>query len=106
MNIVQTLIGLPDDAKSLIAVLVTAAVIWLVQWIASKTSIDLSGYADAVIALVAGLIVAVLEKYLALVPGEFDNLVLAIIHVLVLALGGGMLFVIAKRRTVRGMLAK
>ena len=81
-------VTLPDDAKLLILVLVTSLLTALFGYLFAKYGLDLRGYIAELAAVLAGIVVTVFEfllKLLAFIP---DNILLAIIHVIVLALGG------------------
>jgi hypothetical protein len=83
----QPLVGLPDEAHNLIFILLTAAVTWVLLKLSIVFKIDLSGYAGMVAAGLAPILVAIIEKWLALIPSTFDSIVLTIIHLIVLLVG-------------------
>lgn len=85
---VQGLVGLPDDARNLVLVLVTAGLTWVLIQLSNLIKLDLSGYAPPLAAVLAPIIITVIENYLGLIPPIFDDLVLAVIHFLVLLIGG------------------
>ena len=86
---------LPEEGQLLILSLVTAGVTWLLLKLSQVSGVDLSGYASAVAAVLAPIIVTVAEHFLQLIPPIFDNLVLTLIHLLVLLLGGLGTFLVA-----------
>jgi hypothetical protein len=92
----SSLVGLPDDARTLVLMLVTAGLTWLVAQIFMLTKINFSGYVEPLALVIAGVIVTFIEQGLAAIPPIFDNLVLSIIHVIVLALGGGLTIVLVR----------
>lgn len=93
-------VTLPDDAKTLILVLVTSLVTAFFGYVLTKWGLDLRGYIAELAAVLAGIVVTVLEFLLKLLTFIPDNILLAIIHVIVLALAGyGTAFVLRKVRT-------
>ena len=94
----QGLMELPDEGRNLIFMALTAGVTWVLLKLSEVFKIDLSGWANAVAAGLAPIIIAVIERYLQLIPPIFDNLVLSIIHLLVLLVGSLGVFFLAKRR--------
>jgi uncharacterized transporter YbjL len=78
---------LPEEGVNLVFILVTAAVTWLLLTLKDFFKIDLSGYAGALAAALAPLLVAWFESYLQLIPAIFDNVVLTVIHLIVLLVG-------------------
>lgn len=105
---VAGLASLPDDAKELIAVLITAGLTWVLLQLAAALKIDLSGYAAPLAAVIAPIVITLLESYLALIPPVFDDIVLSVIHFLVLLLGsigGFVLFKRVKRKETKQLLA-
>lgn len=102
----QGLIGLPDEARLLILSLLTAGVTWLLLQLSVVLKIDLAGYVQPIVAILAPIIVTFLENLLATIPPAFDNIVLTLIHLAVLLLGSLGGFVLFKRvREPKGLLA-
>ena len=93
VQIISGLMQLPDEARILILQLVTVGVLWLLLKLSQITGKDFSGYAPAMAAVIAPIIITLLESALGTIDPIFDNLVLSIIHVIVLLLGsvGGLL---------------
>ena len=99
---VQSLVGpLPDEAQNLIFILVTAGVTWVLLKLSEVFKIDLSGYTNAIAVALAPIIVAVFERWLALIPPAFDNIVLTIIHLIVLLVGSIGTFFLLQRKAPR-----
>jgi len=99
---IQSLVGpLPEDAQTLIFILLTAAVTWVLLKLSEVFKIDLSGYANAIAVALAPIIVAVIERWLALIPPAFDNIVLTIIHLIVLLVGSIGTFFLLQRKAPR-----
>ena len=96
--VAQGLIGLPDEGRLLVLILVTAGVTWLLLKASIVFKIDLSGYANAVAVALAPIIITVIEVGLKLIPSAFDNVVLTIIHLLVLLVGSIGTFFLFKRQ--------
>lgn len=94
----QKLVGLPDDAQTLIFVLVSAGVTWCLLKLSQLTKIDLNGYAGGIATAVAPVLVALIEAWLKLIPPVFDNLVLSIIHLIVLLIGSIGTFFLFQRK--------
>lgn len=80
-------VSLPDDAKALILQGVTAAVLWVLLLLGGWFKIELGGYANAIAAALAPVVVVVIESYLQLIPPVFDNVVASVIHLIVLLVG-------------------
>lgn len=79
------LVALPDDAATLIAALVTAAVAALFL------KLNWGGeFAQPLAAAISPIIITLLEGWLGVIPPIFDNLVLSILHLLVLFVGGSV----------------
>jgi len=95
---VSQLQQLPDEGVHLVSVLVTAGLLWVLLKISAVLKFDLSGYAGAVAAVLAPILVALLEKYLQLIPATYDSLVLTVIHFVVLLVGSLGTFWILQRR--------
>ena len=94
----QGLMELPDEGRLLVLSLITAGVTWVLLKLSDVFKIDFSGYANAIAAALAPIVVTAIERYLQLIPPIFDNLVLSIIHLLVLLVGSLGVFFLAKRR--------
>ena len=94
----QNFVPLPDEAKVLILSLLTTGVMWLLLKLSELTKVDLSGWANAVAAALAPIIVTLFEAGLKLIPPIFDNIVLSIIHTIVLLIGSLGVFWLAKRK--------
>ena len=92
------LVALPDEGRALVLALVTAGVLWALLQLSAVIKIDLSGYANMIAAVLAPLLVTVIESYLQLIPPIFDDLVLTVIHFIVLLIGSLGVFWIAKRK--------
>lgn len=91
----QNFVPLPDEAKVLILSLLTAGVTWLLLKLSALTGVQLSGWANAVAAALAPIVVTLFEAGLKLIPPIFDNIVLSVIHMIVLliaSLGAFWLF--------------
>jgi len=89
----QGLVALPEEGRILIMTLVTFGVSWLLL------KINMGKLTEPIVAILAPIIITALESVLGTIPPVFDNLVLAIIHVLVLgvgALGSYVLFMRAR----------
>lgn len=97
---VQGLAQLPDEGRLLVLSLVTAAVTWALLQISKIFGIDFSGYATAIAAVLAPLLITVIEGYLNLIPRIFDNLVLSVIHLLVLLIGSVGALLLLKKKAV------
>jgi len=95
---VSQLQQLPDEGVHLVDVLVTAGLLWVLLQLSAVLKIDLSGYAGAAAAVIAPIIVSVIEKYLQLIPATYDSLVLTVIHFIVLLLGSLGTFWVLQRR--------
>ena len=91
------LMQLPDEARLLILTLVTAGVTWVLLQLSVALKIDLSGYVQPIAAVLAPIIVTVIENYLQLIPPAFDDIVLTVIHFIVLLLGSIGTFFVFKR---------
>lgn len=99
---VQSLVGpLPEEAQTLIFIMLTAAVTWVLLKLSEVFKIDLSGYANPIAVALAPIIVAVIERWLALIPPAFDNIVLTIIHLIVLLVGSIGTFFLLQRKAPR-----
>lgn len=89
---------LPDEGRLLVLTLVTAAVTWVLLQLSAVFKIDLSGWANAIAAALAPIIVTVIESYLRLIPPLFDNIVITIIHLIVLLVGSlGTIWIVQRK---------
>jgi hypothetical protein len=96
---IQSLVGpLPDEAQNLIFILLTAGVAWVLMKLSEVFKIDLSGYTNAIAVALAPIIVAVIERWLEVIPPAFDNIVLTIIHLVVLLIGSIGTFFLLQRK--------
>lgn len=89
----QSLVALPEEATLLIWSLLTALLTFLLL------KINMGQLTQPIVAIIAPLIITFVESFLQTIPSVFDNLILSIIHVIVLALtslGTYMLFKRAK----------
>lgn len=85
---VQGLVGLPDDAKLLVMTLVTAGLAALLLWLGNLAGLELGGWVQPLAAVIAPLIITVIEHFLGMIDPIFDAVLLTVIHYLVLLLGG------------------
>lgn len=81
------LVGMPEEGSQLILWAVTAVVAWALLQISTGFGVDLSGYVQPIVAIIAPVLVTIAERYLGMIPPVFDNLVLSLIHLLALAIG-------------------
>jgi len=95
---VHPLVGLPNEGRLLVLILVTSGATWLLLKASVVFKVDLSGYANAVAAALAPIIITLIEAGLKLIPSIFDNVVLTIIHLLVLLVGSIGTFFLFKRQ--------
>jgi len=95
-TLTQTLTQVPTELQTLIATLLTAGLTWLVLQI---KGIDLSGYVPAIVAAISPILITLIQGWLGLIPPVYDELVLAIIHVIVVGLGSLGALLLAKRKT-------
>src|SRR3990172_10516071 len=95
---VQGLVALPDEARLLVLSLFTAGVTWVLLWLSMRFGVDLAGYANAIAAALAPVIITLIELGLKAIPPAFDNIVLTIIHLLVLLIGSLGAFFLFKRK--------
>lgn len=93
-----TFVTLPDEAKLLILSLVTGVVTFVLLKLSEVFKIDLSGWANTIAAVLAPVIITIIEAYLQLIPPIFDNLVLSIIHLIVLLLSSLGVFWLVQRK--------
>lgn len=91
-TLAQGLVGLPEDATTLILALVTAGVAFVL------TKVNMGQFTQPLAAAIAPILVVVIENLLGMIPPSFDNIVLAVIHWLVLFVSGSVgALVIAKK---------
>ena len=103
--IAQSLIALPDEASLLIVMLVTSAVAWLLLKLSTLLKFDLGGYVQPIVAVVAPILITLIESYLQLIPPALDNVVLTVIHLIVLLVGSVGAFILFKRRASKTLLS-
>ena len=94
----QGLMQLPDEGRILVLSLLSAGLTWLLLKASEFFKVDLSGYANAVAAALAPIIITAIERFLQLIPPVLDNLVLSLIHLLVLLVGSLGTFFLFKRK--------
>lgn len=87
----QGLVALPDEASLLIASLLTAVLSFFLL------KVNMGQLTQPIVAVVAPMIIMFIESYLQTIPPVFDNLVLSIIHVLVLAITSYGTFILFRR---------
>lgn len=99
-SLAQTLVGLPEDAQTLILALVTAGVAFLL------TKVNMGQFTQPLAAALAPILILVVENFLGMIPPSFDNIVLAVIHWIVLFVSGSVgAFMLFKRgRNIRNLL--
>jgi len=97
-SITGWLVSLPDEGRVLVLSLVTAGVTWVLLKLSAVFKLDLSGWANAIAAALAPILVALIESYLSLIPPIFDDLVIAVIHILVLLAGSLGVIWVAQRK--------
>lgn len=97
-GIAQGLNSLPDEGRWLVLILLTAGVTWLLLKASLVFHVDLAGYADAVAAALAPIVITLFEAGLRLIPPVFDNVVLTIIHLIVLLVGSIGTFFLFRRK--------
>lgn len=90
-GIAQGLTTLPDDFKLLILNLVSAGVGWLLL------KVNLGDFTQLLAAVLAPMIVTILERLTGGIPPIYDNLVLSILHIIVVSIGTIGLLIIARR---------
>lgn len=89
---------LPEEAQLLILSLITAGMTWVLLQLSAVFKIDLSGYANMIAAVLAPIIVTLIESWLQLIPPVFDNIVLTVIHLIVLLAGSLGVIWVAQRK--------
>jgi hypothetical protein len=94
---VRGLAGLPEDAKTLVLVVITSLLTAAAAWVFTKFGIQFGGYVEPLSLALAGIVITLIESGLALIPPVFDDIVLAIIHALVLAAGGGFVLLLVRK---------
>lgn len=88
---------LPEEGSVLVFSLLTAAVTWALLQLSAVLGIDLSGYANAIAAALAPIVVTAIESYLQLIPPVFDDLVTTVIHFIALLIGSlGVLWLVKR----------
>ncbi|HZM24548.1 MAG TPA: hypothetical protein VFC02_22565 [Anaerolineales bacterium] len=90
---------LPSDGRTLVLIVVTAGVTWLLLKLSELAKVDLSGHSGAVAAALAPVLITIIEHFLQLIPPVFDNVVLSIIHLVVLLVGSLGTWFLVKRQT-------
>jgi hypothetical protein len=90
---------LPDEGVNLVFMLVTFVVAFLLLKLSEATGFDFKGYAGAIVAVVAPILVGYIESYLRLIPPMWDDIVLTVIHLIVLAVGSLGMFWVYHRKT-------
>jgi hypothetical protein len=100
MSFITQLVGpLPDEAQLMIFTLLTAAVTWVLLKLSEVFKVDLKGYANAIAAALAPILVTLFESWLKLIPSIYDNVVLTIIHLIVLLVGSlGTFWLVQRKR--------
>ena len=94
----STLQQLPPEGSNLVMILVTAAVSWAILQLGALFKVDFSGYIGVIAAALAPIVVTLVESYLQLIPPAFDNIVLTVIHLIVLAVGSLGTFWVFQRK--------
>lgn len=97
-GVTNGLMQLPEEGRLLVLIAVTAGVTWGLLKLSQLTGVDLKGHAGPVAAGVAPIFVTLIEAGLRLIPPIFDNIVLAIIHLIVLLVGSVGTFFLFKRK--------
>ena len=93
-------VTLPDDAKMLVLGLITSLLTALFAFAFTKWGIDLRGFVPELAAVLAAIVVTVIESILKLLVFIPDSILSAIIHLIVLALAGyGTALALGKFRT-------
>jgi hypothetical protein len=97
---IQAFVTLPDDAKLLILLGITSLLTALFAFAFTKWGLDLRGYIPELAAILAAIVVTIIEFGLKLLTFIPDEILLTIIHLIVLALGGyGTAWLLSKWRT-------
>jgi hypothetical protein len=99
----QGLVGLPAELSLLIVTLLTAGVTWLLLQLSTWLKIDLTGQAQAIVAIVAPILITLIENLLGTIPSIYDNIVLTIFHLIVLLVGSLGTYLIVQRAKAREM---
>lgn len=105
---VQGLTDLPDEGKLLVMTLVTAGLAALLLWFGNLVGLELGGWVQPIVAVVAPLLITVIEHFLGMIDPIFDAVLLTVIHYLVLLFGGigsVVLFRRVKNRQTKSLLA-
>lgn len=87
----QTLVALPEEATLLIFTSLTAILSFLLL------KLNMGALTQPIVAVIAPMIITFIERQLQVIPPVFDNLVLSIIHVIVLAITSYGTYVLAMR---------
>ncbi len=87
----QSLVALPEEGTLLIWALLTSLLTFLLL------KINMGQLTQPIVAIVAPLIITFVESFLQTIPPIFDNLVLSIIHVVVLALTSYGTYILVRR---------
>lgn len=98
-TLTQTLVGVPTELQNLISALLTAALTWLLIQAGLALKIDLTGYVAPLLAIISPIVITLLTGWLGLIPTVYDDLVLAIIHVIVIGIGSLGTLLLFKRKT-------
>lgn len=108
MNLIQSLVALPDEARLMVLILITAGLTLVLSWVSQYIPIDVKGYAQAIAAALSPLVITAIEHYLQMIPSIYDDFVLVVIHYIVLFLGGVASIVVFRRvrqKNTRGLLS-
>lgn len=87
----QALVALPEEATLLISALLTSVLTFLLL------KVNMGALTQPIVAVIAPMIITFFESLLQTIPPVFDNLVLSIIHVIVLAITSYGTYVLAMR---------
>lgn len=90
-GVAQGLVALPPEFTDFILTLVTAGIAWLLL------KVNLGDFTQPLAAVIAPIITTVLERLLGQIPPVYDNLVVSILHLIVLALGSIGAVIVARR---------
>ena len=83
----NSLAKLPDEGGLLLTSLLTAGVGWVLLQLGTSLGVDLKGYIQPVTVVLAPILITIIENYLNLIPSVYDNIVITVIHLIVLAVG-------------------
>lgn len=95
----NTLVGVPEEFSGFIVGLIAVGVAWLLQAVLEATGWDFSGYKDQIVAVVSGIVLTLIESWLALIPSIYDEAVLVVLHLIVVVFGLLGFFYVMKRHT-------